>query len=140
MGTLPILKVREDKDWYSDKISTQIRTLIAAVLSIDWLFLLGKDINTSWQAKLVEQRSYLIWVAILCVVVLAIDLAQYLFGYFNSTRTLQQAEEDKQETTFYDPNSWLRWGNRWCFRFKILLVSVPCGLILFVLARLLPNP
>jgi len=139
MGKLPIVKIQEKKDFFSDKISTQVRTLVAAVLGLDWLLMLGKDIDPTWKSALIALRPHMVVVAILCVLVLVFDLLQYVFGYWNARRTLATAEKLKLEETLYDPKAWLLRANMWCFRIKILLLIVPCGLILFVLWKLIPT-
>ena len=85
--------ILKEKDFHSEKISTQVRTVALGLLITIWGFLIGQSKTTfTINASL---KNCLLWIGLLSLVVLFFDFLQYLFGYLNNSYLMHKIEKDK---------------------------------------------
>lgn len=126
----PLAEVREDLQDVSLQVSTQVRALTLGVLAVAWLGLSGAD---EVQALNLSGDWQLAAIALLCIVTLAIDLAQYQFGYELVCRTLIAAEKARHKEAAYSRKSiWFK-ARGWAFRIKQGLAVVAAVWLVMVL-------
>lgn len=102
----------------SSQISTLIRTLSLSVLAVSWIFLSGgKDAS-----ELIEMvpKSHMLWIALLCVLAIGLDLAQYIAGYDQVSKDHKRAKALQSDEVIYLKSN----ARTFCFRAKILVAMV----------------
>lgn len=118
-------KVIEEKQWLSDRISTQVRAVGLGLLAISWGLLIGEpEIAGAISAGL---KANLLVVGTLSLLALLVDFLQYLFGYLNTHILIQQAEATRLTDVKWDKRSFLYKTRNVCFWLKqavLLLASV----------------
>jgi len=120
-----------EQQWVSDRLSTQVRTLAVGCLAVAWGLIVSPpdSIRTHPRALLA--------IAGLAIFALMLDLAQYIFGYLNTTRLLGKIERERVVVKY--SKTALLWRLRVkCFWGKLLvtLLAAICLIILLVKAIL----
>jgi hypothetical protein len=118
----------EKKRALSGQVSSITRTLSAGVLAVAWLFLSGSKDPPAMVA--VVPKWIMLLIAAVCVVVLALDLIQYMAAYWQVSADYEAAKTAKAEkVTYYE--SKLR---EWAFTWKVRLAIVASMALVLVLA------
>jgi hypothetical protein len=121
---VPLTKIYENLDFATDRLSTQIRTLVFGILALVWLFLSGsKDVP----ALKIGSKYQLLGVAFLCVLTLLIDAVQYWSYYMSSNSVRRTAEAQNKKEAEYDETSLLRRlqrGSFWAKQVTALLATI----------------
>lgn len=112
------------------QLSTQFRTLVLSIFAVTWLFLIKGEDGPPLQ--LVDGIDWVIGLAIVCLTALSLDMLQYLFGWLDSKRLLNQAETDELKEILYDTGALFYRARSWCFRGKLtlLLIAFVWGIVL----------
>ncbi|HEC69358.1 MAG TPA: hypothetical protein ENI31_03620 [Candidatus Omnitrophica bacterium] len=109
----------KEKNFHSDKISTQIRAVAIGLLIIIWGILIEKAKPIS-----VALKKHLLAIALIALLVMFLDFLQYLFGYANNTALLHQMDKEKKDEIQYDYSDWCYKGQRCCFWSKIIITFI----------------
>ena len=129
-----IEKIIEDCDWLSDRISSQVRLLGAAVLGIVFTILISEAKTFTPSIK---GFTWLAWTsAAFAIVALLTDFLQYVFGYTFTKRLLNQLERAGKNEGKYNYKGYLYRARVWLFRIKLGLVALAAILILILLVML----
>jgi len=99
--------VKEDLNFLTDRISTQIRTIAIGLIIITWGLLIG-DIKLNIEI-LDTQKYQLLTICAIAVIVMFLDFLQYMFGYFYTSslrkkmidKNLAQSEVDERNILWF---------------------------------------
>lgn len=75
----------------SDRISTQVRTVSLSIIALAWLFLGGAGATPPLAQN--ADKNLLLVSGALCLLALLSDYFQYVAGYFDSKRVLDEGDE-----------------------------------------------
>jgi hypothetical protein len=109
----------KELDTYSGAVSTQLRTINLGILGLVWLLLLRKE-EMAWLAQRIPQKA-LLSVALVCLVELVLDLAQYLFAEKVVESAFDRASASSNGMADYDEHSFVYRSQLFCYRAKLLL-------------------
>ncbi|MBI3440905.1 MAG: hypothetical protein HY052_03730 [Proteobacteria bacterium] len=90
----------DDIDFVSDRISEQTRYISFGVLAFVWLFLAGGH-GTPTPPMPVD-RNILLISGGFSLLSLSFDYFQYIFGYFNTCKEIDEAEAVEKDTVDFD--------------------------------------
>lgn len=124
--------IKKEKDFHSDKVSTQIRAVAIGLLIAVWGVLIGETKSTSIAGSAL--KNHLLWIALIALSAMFCDFLQYLFGYANNTALLHQMDKDKIDEIQYDYSDWRYKGQRYCFWSKIIITSISFIYFIIVVA------
>src|SRR6266480_2081760 len=113
---LSLQQLREELNTYSDRISTQLRTVNLGVLGLAWLLLLKKDELATLASTISEEAVF--GIALCCIVALLVDLSQYLLAEWVTDEAFDRAEKSETKTTTYDAESIAYRAQLWCYHLK----------------------
>jgi len=116
--------ILENARFFSDKISTQLRTISIGILSIAWLSISGnKEIPE--KLRTLYQPSF--WgIANLVILALFLDILHYIFGYLNSKNAIKNG--------YFDIESRIAKTQNILFWLKILPIAISCIWLTTILA------
>lgn len=118
--------VLADLDFASDRLSTQVRQLALGELALIWALLVGEK-----QLGLPLQKVWLIRIAFLSLMTMALDFCQYVAAYLASRRAWENLRAGGDGK--YD-RQWLTWRLRkWSFGAKLFVCGFSVVLVLWVL-------
>ena len=94
------LKIVEELQWLSDRISTQVRTVGLGLLAITWGLLISQpQINGPIPDSV---KKNLLIIGVLALSAIVCDFLQYLFAYLNNRLMLRKIENEKLDEANYD--------------------------------------
>jgi hypothetical protein len=115
----------------SDKISTQVRTLGVGILALTWgLMVSDSAIAKEMTGKL---RMPLLWTGTLAILVILLDLLQYICGYQVARLLIKEMERQKKAEGEYEYTTLLYRSQSWLFYGKQLLLAVASFYLLYKL-------
>jgi hypothetical protein len=116
----------------TDRLSTQVRALTFGTLAFTWGLLMKSDASApvpQWA------RPQLFSIGVLSIVVLLLDVCQYIFGYIVAQRARSKIEALRRAAAEgvdrsrlevdYDEEGWVFTLQMGCFVGKIALLGVP---------------
>jgi hypothetical protein len=128
---LTLDELNRQLDAYSDRVSTQLRTINLGVLGITWLLLL-KQHDVSDVAGRISQRG-LLCIALTCIVTLGFDILQYWFAERAVEDAFDRAEKSESKKAAYYADSFAYRAQNWCYRLKVTITGLNAlALIAFV--------
>ncbi len=132
-----IEKIIEEKQFLSDRISTQVRLICCAILGVIWGFFIS-DVEI---IKLIVKcyDKFFIFLIFLSIVILAIDYLQYLSGYFNASRLLDKLLNKNLKEGDYDKDSLGYKMRAICFYLKQILLFGEIALFVSILTLFFNN-
>lgn len=122
-----LVKIIEEQQFLSDRISTQVRLICCSIMGVIWGFFIS-DVAI---IKLLIQgysRTF-IFLILLSIVILFVDYLQYQFGYFNAGQLLNKLVKNKLNEGNYDSGSLSYKIRNYCFYFKQILLF--CEIFIF---------
>jgi hypothetical protein len=128
-------RLSKELDTYSDRISTQLRTVTLGVLGVTWLLLLKGEEVLAVSSRIPEKA--LLGIALSCVVALVVDLLQYLLAEKAVEDTFDRAGVSETRTAAYDRASWTYRAQLWCYRLKMFLTIGSAGTLVFFVGKAL---
>lgn len=121
-------EVLEDLNFSSDRISNQVRTLSLGVLALVWLFLSG---NTDVAGlDMLSYRYQLVCIGILVIIVMLLDLGQYVVSYYYSSILNRTGESYDPKHLLYKSRYYLFWGK------LIFVVSGSLWIVILLVLRI----
>lgn len=102
----------QEIQWLSDRVSTQVRTIALGILAVAWALLI-----TPAKMPGISGKGLLL-VCLLAILVVVVDLAQYVAGYLNTLRLhrrlLREGIEDYYDrgAPFYQVRVGLFWAKQ----------------------------
>lgn len=134
MPRLP--EVIEELQFLSTQLSIQVRTIALGLLAVSWGLLIG---SSPVALEVVGGlRTGLLRVGLLAILVLLLDLAQYVCAYRNVYTTLRAAEARGRTEVTYNPHAWLYRLRTWLFWSKLWLILGASGyFVALILSRVL---
>jgi len=118
---LTLDELNEELDGYSERVSTQLRTINLGVLGIVWLLLL-KQHDVERIATQISERG-LLCLALACIIVLGLDILQYKFAERAVDDAFNRAEQSPSKKAAYYEDSFDYQAQIWCYRLKLLLTA-----------------
>ena len=107
---VPLKDIYEDLNFATDRLSTQVRSLVLGILALVWAFLSGtKDVLP---LKIGASKAPLVLIGGICIFTLVLDLLQYMCFYLSANRVRLRAKADTAE---YDEHSGIRRLQRFLF-------------------------
>jgi len=123
-------EIQDARDHASSSISTQTRSMALGILAICWLLLGGTQQALS--VKFQCYTSQLLAIAVACVIAIALDLAQYVFQFFDHNEALEDSKAaETLEGVGFNATGAKRFLGNACFWGK-LLVSAVAGIWLIL--------
>lgn len=124
--------VIKELDTVTDKISTQVRTLALGVLALAWLLLSKTQGAPNILAS--ENSVQLTWISLFCLLTLAADLMQYIFGYFSAYGLLKHAKKNQLASVSYDSRSFCYVARFFMFYAKQIFAVIAAIWLVLLLA------
>lgn len=93
-------EIRDDRNFASSNLSTQIRTTVLAILALTWLLLNGTV--ESLNAKFGCMSDSLMWLAAACVSALAADFLHGIIAVYETNKAAHASAEALSEERFDD--------------------------------------
>lgn len=126
-------KIIEEKQFLSDRLSSQTRLVTFGVLGTMWGFLIS-DVEI---AKLIVERfgKSLILIIFLSLLVLCIDYLQYLTGYFNTHNLIKKLENKGLSEGQYDSDSFSYKLRDFCFYTKQILLGINILVFIIIIGK-----
>lgn len=127
------IKLRSD---FSDKLSTQCRTIGIGILVGTWGALTAEKRNPD----IAKLKWHLLVASVGAVLVLFLDFLQYVAGITSVEKTLDKMRTDRTQEGNFDEGSWAYIASSWAFRLKsgllivvvlYLLIAVGIWLVLY---------
>ena len=131
---LTTTQLNEQLDAYSERNSTNLRSLVLGNLGLTWILLLGKD-ETIITASISDYT--LLWIAGFCVLALCMDVLQYVFGEHAVEDAFDRAEKSDSKTARYNRKLFSYRAQLWSYRAKQVLAALATLLLLVTLGRAL---
>lgn len=124
-------EIQNSRDFAAVSISTQARTICLGVLALVWLLLGGTQEALS--DKFHCHTNSLLAIAVVCVLALMCDFAQYIVTYIDTDRALDEAIEATtlEQAQFNDGA--LRKSSQTLFVLKIIATAVASFWLLIVM-------
>jgi hypothetical protein len=120
---------------YSDRISTQVRTIAFGVLGLTWLLLVPRP---DVPLPITVSKQALIVITLLCILAILAEFCQYLLAEKTTDETFDRAAAKGQSgTAAYDKASFTYRGQLFFYRLKFWLAIGAAGFLIFLLARAL---
>jgi hypothetical protein len=88
-------KINREREWLSDRISTQTRWLTLTLLGVTWGVLIAER-GTKTPVPIASNESLLL-VGTLCLTAMVLDFLQYCAGYLNAVSLLEKMKRDGVE-------------------------------------------
>ena len=132
---LTLEELDKQLDAYSDRISTQLRTLNLGILGIVWLFLVKQQDVEKIAMKIPEKG--LICIALGCIFVLCLDLLQYVFGERTVDEAFERAEQSASKTAAYHPDTFDYRAQLWCYTLKRIITGINAVALVVLIGRAL---
>lgn len=123
------VRVLDDLNFATDRLSTEVRQISLGLLALVWALLVGEA-----KLSIAVEVKFLLVVAALSILAMAIDFVQYIAGYFASRRAWDDIRSGGQGR--YDRQWWSHRIRTWSFGAKIIVSLGGTALMLGVLARL----
>lgn len=131
---LSLDELAKQLDDYSDRISTQVRTVNLGVLGLTWLLLLpSSDVHAAFTVP----RRALLAVTLCCILAILAEFGQYLLGERTVDETFNRAEKSSTKSAAYDAATLSYRGQLVCYRAKLLLTFAAAGILLLVVGNAL---
>lgn len=127
-------ELAEQLDDYSDRISTQIRTVNFGVLGLTWLLLVPKS---DAHVQIVISRRPLISIALLCILAILTEFCQYLLAEKTVDETFERARVSSDGKAAYDADAMTYRLQMVCYRIKLYLTLGAAGSLVFFLGKAL---
>ena len=122
--------VKELQD-LSNQISLQVRTIALSLLALSWGLLVGAaPVHVQISDN---ERTGLIRIGLVAILVLLIDFLQYLSGYKDALTVLTTAEAKGLQEASYDSRSLLYRLRGWLFRAKTWMIFVASAYLFYLL-------
>jgi hypothetical protein len=110
---VPLKDIYDDLNFATDRLSTQVRTLVLGILALVWAFLSGnKDVLP---LRLGASKEPLVLIGAICILTLVLDLLQYMCLYVSANQVRQRAEAANDDTAEYDERGGIRRIQRFLF-------------------------
>jgi len=90
----------KERNFVTDRISTQVRIIGIGLLATTWSLLLG-EVN-SLRDTILQCRPHFIKIGTIAMIALALDYLQYLFSYLHIQKALSEMEIQGITETNYD--------------------------------------
>jgi hypothetical protein len=119
---LTLEELNKQLDAYSDRVSTQLRTINLGVLGITWLLLL-KQHDVSEVAGRISQ-GWLLCIALTCIITIGFDILQYSLGERAVEEAFDRAEKSESKKAAYDAESLTYRAQKWCYRLKVSITGL----------------
>jgi hypothetical protein len=132
---LTLEELDKQLDAYSDRISTQLRTLNLGILGIVWLFLVKQHDVEKIAIKIPEKG--LICIALGCIFVLCLDLLQYVFAERTVDEAFERAERSASKTAAYHPDTFNYRAQLWCYALKRIITGINAAALVVLVGRVL---
>lgn len=107
---------------FSDRVSTQLRTINLGVLGLTWLLLL-KQSDVQQIAARISERG-LLCIALTCILTLGLDILQYWFAERAIGDAFERAEKSESRKAAYHADSFAYRAQDWCYRLKVTLTGL----------------
>ena len=104
---VPLTDIHTNLDEIVKGLSDKIRQIVFGILAFVWLFLAGGPSTPTFH--LVTSNRPLLGIGAACLASLLCDLAQSVFAYWSSYKTLREAETAGATETEYDESDWRRY-------------------------------
>lgn len=116
-------EIQDARDHASSSISTQTRSMALGILAICWLLLGGTQ--QSLTIKFQCYTDQLLAIAAACVVAIALDLAQYVFQFFDHEEALEDSRAaENLEGVGFNATGAKKFLGTLCFWGKLLVSAV----------------
>lgn len=132
---LTLEELNQQLDAYSDRVSTQLRTINLGVLGITWL-LLSKQHDLTEIASRIPQRG-LLCIALACIMTLGFDILQYRFAERAVEDTFDRAEKSASKKAAYYADSLAYRAQNWCYRLKVTITGLNALALIALVGRAL---
>jgi hypothetical protein len=119
---LTLDELNKQLEAYSDRVSTQLRTINLGVLGITWLLLL-KQHDVERLATRISERG-LLCIALICIIVLGFDILQYRFAERTVEDAFDRAENSASKKAAYYADSFNYQAQLWCYRLKLTITGL----------------
>jgi hypothetical protein len=91
--------ILKEKEFLSDRISTQVRTVALGLLGITWGLLIGKSDAAVEIASSIGK--HLMAIGGIAILTMFLDFLQYLFGYWYTDNLIKEMEKANEEEGKY---------------------------------------
>jgi hypothetical protein len=120
---------------YSDRISTQLRTITFGVLGLAWLLLVPRP---DARIAIVVPKSALIVITLACLLSILSEFCQYILAEQTVSETLRRAEaKGPMGKAAYNKASFTYKAQLFFYHLKRVLTLGAAGFLIFLLARAL---
>lgn len=118
---------------YSDRISTQVRTIAFGVLGITWLLLVPRP---DTPIPIAVPKQALIGITLLSLLAILTEFCQYLFAEKTTDETFDRAAaKGPTGKAAYNAAAFTYRAQLFCYRLKTWLVSAAAVFLVLLLAR-----
>jgi hypothetical protein len=126
-------QLAKELDNYSDRISTQVRTIAFGVLGLTWLLLVPRP---DAPIPITVPKQALIVITITCILAIVAEFCQYLLGEKTTDETFDRAAaKGPAGTAAYDAAAFTYRAQLFLYRLKFWLALGAAGYLVFLLAR-----
>jgi hypothetical protein len=132
-------EILERKKEVSGQVSAQTRALALGMLAISWALLTTPYEPLLSMASHVN-RSLILGLAVCAVVVIVLDLLQYVAATSVAEKATQEAEKANHRTATYDNNSFAYKAQAYLYHAKFVLLIVAGLLLLVIFIELFKSP
>jgi hypothetical protein len=122
-----IEKIISEKNFVTDRISTQVRIIAVGLLATTWSFLIGQvNIFTN---PLRYFRVHFILISIIAIIVLMFDFLQYECSYLNINKKIKLMNDKDLTKADYEEDNYYKWSQFFFIAKKYILYI---GVIYFI--------
>jgi len=121
---------------FSDRISTQVRTIAFGVLGITWLLLVPRP---DAPIPITVSKQALIWITLVCLLAILTEFCQYLFAEKSTDETFDRAAaKGLTGTAAYNAAAFTYRAQKFCYYLKRwLTLGAAVSLVILVARSLL---
>ena len=125
---MPELKdIISEKNFVTDRISTQVRIIAIGLLATTWSLLIGQ-VNIFINI-LPYFRIHFILISILAIMTLVFDYSQYIFSYFNIKKKIKNMKFENSNEADYDKDIYYKFS---IFFFITKQLTLMVGVVYFI--------
>jgi hypothetical protein len=110
-----------ERNFVTDRISTQVRIIAIGLLATTWSLLIGQ-INT-FVNTLPCFRTHFILISIIAIIVLFFDFLQYVFSYLNINKKIKFMAKKDLKKSDYDEDIYFK-CSQFFFTVKIIILFI----------------
>jgi hypothetical protein len=126
-------ELANELDDYSDRVSTQVRTIAFGVLGFTWVLLVPRP-DTS--VLVTVPKNALILITLACILAILAEFCQYLLGEKTTDETFDRAAaKGPTGKAAYNAAAFSYKGQLFFYRLKLCLALGAAGFLVLLLAR-----